>query len=104
MGMTRRIINVAAPLSDEQKKMLDVAEKKGYVYDDDCPELTDEQIEMYMEIVQKKRRSKVKRVVSLRLSNESYEIAKRFGAGYTGVLSRILETALSHPKILSKCL
>lgn len=53
-----------------------------------------------IEIVQERR----KMLVSIRLSPETFEKAKKLGRGYTGILSRLLDMALSNPDMVKKCL
>lgn len=40
----RKEIDINAPLTDEQKKMLKASEKIPIVFDEDYPELTEEQL------------------------------------------------------------
>ena len=64
---------------------------------EDCPEITDEQIINYAKIAREKRKeSQVKQTVAIRLSPQALEKAKSLGKGYTSVLSRILEDALNN--------
>ncbi len=54
----RKEINLDAPLTEAQKQMLDKAEKSPICFDEDCPELSSQQIEQ-MIIAAKKRRFSV---------------------------------------------
>ena len=83
---------------------IEEASKKPVVPDDDCPELTAEQLLQVAAIARKKREERVKRVVSLRLSPSTIEKAQMLGKGYTGILSRIIENALNNPELLKQCL
>ena len=38
----RKEIDITKPLTNEQKKMLDELETRPIVFDEDCPELTEE--------------------------------------------------------------
>ncbi len=51
----RKKIDLDAPLTKAQKQMLDKAEKRPICFDEDCPELSSQQIEQ-MIIAAKKRR------------------------------------------------
>lgn len=90
--------------TEEMLQQVAEAAKRPIVFDEDCPELTDDQIAEIKMLMRQQKSRRLKRVVSLRLSNESYEKAKKFGDGYTSVLSKILESALNNPKILEECL
>ncbi len=88
----------------EMLEQIAEAAKRPITFDEDCPELTEDQIAEVKMLMRQQKSRRLKRVVSLRLSNECFEKARKFGEGYTSVLSRILESALNNPKILSECL
>ncbi len=48
--MVRKNIDITAPLSEEQKKMLSDAAKRPIVFDEDSPELTDEQLRRFVRV------------------------------------------------------
>lgn len=73
-------------------------------YDDDCPELTDEQYAEFASIAAKQREERKKQTVSLRLSPDTLRKAKKLGHGYTGVLSRLLDIAINDPQMVARCL
>ncbi len=87
--------DVKRKLSDEELKMMEVLKKSPAVPDENCPELTDEQLRQLAKISQAKRQENRKQTVSVRLSPQAMEKAQSLGKGYTSVLSRILESALS---------
>ena len=74
------------------------------VFDEDCPELTDEQYVEFASIAEKQREARKKQIVSLRLSPDTLRKAKKLGRGYTGVLSRLLDLAINDPQMVAKCL
>ena len=88
----------------EEIEMMEAAEKLPIVYDEDCPELTPEQLSqmrrLYDDFIPERR----KKTVSLRLSPATFEKAKALGKGYTSVLSRLLDLALNDPEMVKKCL
>lgn len=51
----------------------------------------------------KERRAR-KSILALRVSPKTLETAKKFGRGYTGVLSRLLDEAIQDPELVKKCL
>lgn len=103
--MIYKSINVKEPLTSVELAELEAAEKKSAIYDDDdCPELTDEQLSVFAAIAKKRREERRKMLVSIRLSPETFEKAKKLGRGYNGILSRLLDMALSNPDMVKKCL
>ena len=102
--MTRMNIDLNKPLTDEQKRMIAALEEREIVYDDDCPELTEEQLAEFKRISDIKKAQKNKQTVTLRLSPQALAKAKSLGKGYTSVLARILELGLSDNELIKKCL
>lgn len=93
--MISKTIDFGQGLTLEQEKMLKELEAAPVVPDEDCPELTDEQIIKYAAIAREKRKEKeTKQTVSIRLSPHALQKAQSLGKGYTTILSRILEAAL----------
>ena len=98
------IVNLDKPLTKKQIKMLEKMENSPIVYDEDCPELTEEQLKQFKEAADLKREERLKQTVSLRISPQAMKKAKSLGKGYTSVLSRILEAALSDNEVIKKYL
>ncbi|MBR5181376.1 MAG: hypothetical protein IKW88_03900 [Clostridiales bacterium] len=46
----RKEIDFTKPLTKEQEKMLDVLETRPIEFDDDCPELTEEQLSEFRRV------------------------------------------------------
>lgn len=97
-------IDVHAPLSEEQKAMVAKAIKKPIVYDEDSPELTDEELAQFHRVSEMRKAERRKQAVTIRLSSKALSKAKSLGKGYTSVLSRILEEALDDNDLIHKCL
>ena len=91
-------------LSEEQEKMLSDAEKRPVVSDEDCPELTEEELAQFYRVSEKRREERKKQTVTLRLSPQALKTAKSLGKGYTSVLSRILESALRDKEVIQRYL
>lgn len=91
--MVRKNIDIYAPLTEEQKAMLDRAESMPIVFDEDCPELTEEELQEFRRVSDVRRESRKKQTVTIRLSPAALTKAKSLGKGYTSVLSRMLENA-----------
>lgn len=99
--MISRNIDFSQGLTPEQEKMLKELESAPAVPDEDCPELTDEQIIKYAAIARKKRKENgTKQTVSIRLSPHALQKAQSLGKGYTTILSRILEAALEDNELI----
>lgn len=91
-------------LTESQMKELEEAEKAPFVADDDCPELTDEQLCRFRRISDERQEERRKQTVTLRLSPQAVRTAKSLGKGYTSVLSRILESALADSETIKQYL
>ena len=100
----RKEIDFSKPLTKEQNKMLDELDKRPVEYDEDCPELTDEQLSEFRRVSEMRKEERRKKTVTIRLSSRSLSKAKSLGKGYTSVLSRILERALEDDDLIRKCL
>lgn len=90
----RKEIDLTAPLTEEQILMLKEMDKMPITFDEDCPELTEEQLKQFRRASEVNHRERNKQNVTLRLSPQALRKAKSLGKGYTSVLSRILESAL----------
>lgn len=92
-------------LTAEQLAMLEDVVNSSAVPDEECPELTDEQITRLAEVARTKRQqTQTKQTVAIRLSPQALTKAKSLGKGYTTILSRILETALADNEIIKQYL
>lgn len=98
-------LNPDDKLTEEQLAMLKELENTPVVPDEDCPELTSEQLAKLAKEAQERRRSlSNKQTVTLRISPQALASAKSLGKGYTAVLSRILENALKDADTIRKYL
>ena len=93
--MKTHYIDFNKELTESQIKELEEAENASFVPDEDCPELTDEQLRQFRRISEERQEERRKQSVTLRLSPQAVRTAKSLGKGYTSVLSRILESALA---------
>ena len=96
----RKEIDLNEPLTAEQKQMLENLKEKTVQPDEDCPELTAEQLSRLARISEIRRDERRKQTVTLRLSPQALKTAKSLGKGYTSVLSRILENALTDMELI----
>ena len=96
----RKEIDLNKPLTDEQREMLEKLGTRPVQPDEDCPELTAEQLSQMVRVSEQRREERKKQTVTIRLSPQALRTAKSLGKGYTSVLSRILESALSDTDVI----
>lgn len=94
----RKEIDTSKPLTPEQIKMLEEVEKRPITFDEDCPELTDEQLSKAYRVSDRMKS------VTVRLSDKSMEKAKSLGTSSASVLSHILEIVLNNDNLLKQCM
>lgn len=82
-------------LTPQQLEMLQNAKKMPITFDEDSPELTEEDLKGFRRVSEENRLKRNKQTVTIRLSPQALKKAQSIGKGYTSVLSRILESALS---------
>ncbi len=104
MGIKKFVLNEKMTLTEEQRKKIKEAAKRPVVFDEDCPELTDEQLSELRRVHQANRNERRRQNVTLRLKPQTIRKAKALGKGYTGILSRIVEDFLDDPVALKKYL
>ena len=102
--MPRKKIDVTKKPTEEQLKMLREAETSPIEFDEDCPELTEEELSQFRHISDLRNNDRRKQTISLRLSPQAVKKAKSLGKGYTSVLSRMLEAVLSNNDLIKKFL
>lgn len=95
--IVRKEIKPDQLLTPAQVEMLNELATRPISPDEDCPELTPEQLAQFRRISATNREERCKQTVTLRLSPQALRRAKSLGKGYTSVLSRILENALENP-------
>ena len=86
--MIRKDIDLKAPLTEAQKQMLERLKDRPVQPDEDCPELTAEQLSQMVRLSEQSREERKKQTVTLRLSPKALQTARSLGKGYTSVLSR----------------
>ena len=102
MAMKKYNLDKNSKLTDEQFLELKEAALRPLSFDEDCPELTDEELARFKRIAEINKEERRKQSVTLRLSPHALKKAKSLGKGYTSVLSRILESALDDNELLKK--
>ena len=91
-------IDVNSHLTAAQMSALQALAELDPAPDEDNPEMTLEQLKEF------RRAERNKQTVTIRLSPGAIRTAKSLGKGYTSVLSRILESALSDPNVVRQFL
>ena len=102
--MVRKEIDVKQKPTPEQIAMLERAAVMPITYDEDCPELSDEELAQFKQISEFRKEERRKQTVSIRLSPQALDKARSLGKGYTAVLSRMLEVALNDKDLIQRCL
>jgi len=87
-------------ITKEEIEMLERAKNLPIVFDEDSPELTEADLNGFRRVSEENRLERNKQTVTLRLSPQALRKAKSLGKGYTSVLSRILEGALSDNDVI----
>ena len=87
-------------ITQEEIEMLERAKNLPIVFDEDSPELTEKDLKGFRRVREENRLERNKQTVTLRLSPQALRKAKSLGKGYTSVLSRILEGALSDNDVI----
>ena len=104
MATERVFITADQHLSEKQIKEIEEARKNPVVFDEDAPELTEEQYAEMAEIAKARRKEAIKPVVAIRISPATLKKAKATGKGYTGFLSRLLDNAINDPALVARSL
>lgn len=104
MAMIKKTIVKGQKPTHEQLMELEAASKMLIVYDEDSPELTEEQYAQMAEAARNRRNANKKPVIALRISPDTLAKAKATGKGYTGFLSRLLDNAINDKDMVSRSL
>ena len=96
----RTTLEERGSITPEEIEMLTRASSLPIVFDEDSPELTEEDLKGFRRVSEQNRQERNKQTVTLRLSPQALRTAKSLGKGYTSVLSRILEGALSDNDVI----
>ena len=104
MGIKKYTLNSEQQLTKEQISMIREAASHPDSYDEENPELTDEQLADFRRVHESRQEERRRQNVTLRLTPQAIRKAKSLGKGYTGILSRIVESTLNDPVALRKYL
>lgn len=95
----RKEIDTSKPLTPEQIKMLEEVEKRPITFDEDCPELTDEQLSKAYRASERKKPS-----VNIEVSPKTMEKVKALGNSSPSILSKLFEMAINNNDMLKQCM
>ena len=104
MAIKKYNLHPEQQLTEEQILMLKAASNRPVAPDEDNPELTDEQLASLRRVHESRRIDRRRQNITLRLTPQSIQKAKALGKGYSGILSRIIESVLNDPSALNKYL
>lgn len=76
MTIMRKMIYENEPLTTEQIKQIEEAEKKPIVFDEDCPELTDQQLKEIATTAAQQRAERKKQLFEARTTDVNYYLAR----------------------------
>ena len=104
MAIKKYTLEEERKLTEKQIRMIREAVNQPVVFDEDNPELTDEQLAGFRRVHEQNKAERRRQNVTLRLSPQAIRKAKALGKGYSGILSRIVENTLNDPAALRKYL
>ena len=104
MAIIRNMIYENEPLTEQQIKQIEAADKKPIVFDEDCPELTDQQLKEIVAMAAQQRAERRRPLLTVRVNPDTLEKAKSLGRGYTGIVGRLVDIAINNPELLKRCL
>ena len=97
--MVKYRLDENAKLTEEEKRQIEEAKKLSIVYDEDCPELTEEMKKAF--IAARKAKPYKGEQITLRVSDETLEKAKSMGEDYISILEKMLDKAVKEYRVSS---
>ena len=104
MAIKKYTLDENEKLTEKQLQMIQEAAAQPAAFDEDSPELTEEQLANFRRVYEQNQKERRRQNVTLRLKPQSVRKAKALGKGYSGILSRIVENVLDDPATLKKYL
>lgn len=108
MAIVRKFIRFDQPLTQKQIEMLEEMDKAPIVYDEDCPPLTDEELDKMAAIVRKRNAERARAneptlepLAPLYVLPDTMRTAEKYG---TKVMARLLDLAVQDEAMIQKCL
>ncbi|MBQ7515012.1 MAG: hypothetical protein IJS96_01910 [Schwartzia sp.] len=107
MAIVRKFIRADKPLTPEQLEKLNALENRPIVFDEDCPELTDEQLDKIAAMARKRDAEEARakelhlQPLPLNVLPSTIRAAEKYGAA---VMGRLLDLAVQDEAMIKKCL
>lgn len=107
MAIVRKFIRSDTPLTPEQMQELEEMDKAPIVYDEDCPPLTDEELDKMAAIVREREAEEARakelnlQPLPLNVLPSTIRVARKYG---DAVMGRLLDLAVQDEKMIQKCL
>lgn len=101
MAIVRKYIRFDTPLTPEQIQELEEMEKAPIVYDEDCPPMTEKELEKTAAIVRERDADRKRESISLDVLPSTVRVAQRYGKGF---MARLLDLAVQDEALMKKCL
>ena len=79
--LVRKIINVAAPLTEEEKAELAALKDRPIVYDEDCPPMTKQQLDELDYLIRKYKTRRITKEILMAEFPERFQRHKMEAAG-----------------------
>ena len=79
--LVRKIINVAAPLTEEEKAEIAALKDRPIVYDEDCPPTTDEELDELDYLIRKYKTRRITKEIKMAEFPERFQKHKSEAAG-----------------------
>lgn len=79
--LVRKIINVAAPLTPEEKAEIAALKGRPIVYDEDCPPMTDEELDELDYLIRKYKTRRITKEIKMAEFPERFQKHKSEAAG-----------------------
>ena len=87
-----------AELNENDRRIIEKAKKFPIIYDDDCPELTEDMENAF--IAARKKKPYKKEPLTIYVSASTLEKAKKMGTNYITILGMLLDKAVDDYKIV----
>ena len=71
--LVRKIINVAAPLTEEEKAELAALKDRPITYDEDCPPMTEEQLDELDYLIRKYKTRRITKEIKMKEFPERFQ-------------------------------
>ena len=86
-------------LTEKEKEILAEAKKRPVIYDEDCPEMTDEMESAF--VAARKAKPYRGEPLTLYVSSATIEKVKAMGADYIAILGKLLDKAVDEYRMIS---